>query len=311
MKKLFCLLCLLAMLLSAFVACVPAAEGLSVVCTGFAAYDWARAVLGERAQTVSLTLLSENGADMHSYEPTVAHLAKISDCDVFIYTGGASEAWVEKALRNPKNKDRQVLCLSESVGHENLRCAEANDHDHSDHDFDEHIWLSLPFAMTLTVAIADALSLADPANGALYQENARAYKTKLGQLHSRMQGVVQNASKDTLLFADRFPFLYLVCDYGLFYEAAFPGCSTETDATPDTLISLAKTADRLGLSFLLVIEGSSEATARGIIACAENKDLQILSLNSMQSVSKRDIEAGVTYLSIFTDNITAIEAALS
>ena len=310
MKKILSLLCLLAFSLSFCIACAPQTEGFKVVCTNFAAYDWAKAVIGNTGATVSM--LSENGADMHNYEPTAAHLAKISDCDVFIYTGGSSEAWVEKALRNPKNKDRQVLCLSDALGPDNLLCT---GHDHSAHahhdDFDEHIWLSLPFAMTLTAKIADTLSLADPENAETYAANATSYTASLQTLHLRMQSAVENASKDTLVFADRFPFLYFVRDYGLSYAAAGEGCSTETSATPNTLISLAKVADEKGISVLLVIDGSDEAVARGVIACASDKNKQILTLNSMQSISKKDMEANVTYLSIFEQNIAVLEAALS
>ena len=313
MKKILSILCLLAFSLSFCAACAPQKEGFEVVCTNFVSYEWAKAVIGETG--ASLSMLSENGADMHNYEPTVKHLAKISDCDVFIYTGGESEAWVEKALRNPKNKDRQVICLADTLGHENLKCAEEDDHDHAGHhhqeDFDEHIWLSLPFAMTLTQKIADTLSIALPANADIYQENATAYISALEALHLRMQEAVQNASKDTLVFADRFPFLYLVCDYGLSYAAAFDGCSTETNATPATLISLARTCDEKGISALLIIDGSDGSVAEGVISCAQNKNMQILTLNSMQSISKKDMQEGATYLSIFEANVAIIEMALS
>ena len=313
MKKILSILCLLAFLLTFCASCTPKKEGFEVVCTNFASYEWAKAVIGETG--ASLSMLSENGADMHNYEPTVKHLAKISDCDVFIYTGGESEAWVEKALRNPKNKNRQVICLADTLGHENLKCGEDGDHNHAthhhEHAFDEHIWLSLPFAMTLVQKIADTMSLALPANADTYQANATAYICALEALHLRMQTTVQNANKNTLVFADRFPFLYLVCDYGLSYAAAFDGCSTETNATPATLISLARTCDEKGISALLIIDGSDGSVAEGVISCAQNQNMQILTLNSMQSISKKDMDAGASYLSIFEANVAIIEMALS
>ena len=315
MKKILSILCLLAFSLYFCVACAPQKEGFEVVCTNFASYEWAKAVIGDTGASVSM--LSENGADMHNYEPTVRHLAKISDCDIFIYTGGESEAWVEKALRNPKNKDRQVICLADTIGHENLKCAEDDDHDHDhaghhhDEAFDEHIWLSLPFAMTLVQTIADTMSLALPANANTYQANASAYICALEALHMRMQTAVEYSRENTLVFADRFPFLYLVCDYGLSYAAAFDGCSTETNATPATLISLARICDEKEISTLLIIDGSDGSVARGVIACAQNQSMQILTLNSMQSISKKDVDAGATYLSIFEANVAILEMALS
>lgn len=48
---------------------------------------------------MELTMHLDNGVDLHSYQPTTADLAKVSDCDLFIYVGGESDAWVDGALK--------------------------------------------------------------------------------------------------------------------------------------------------------------------------------------------------------------------
>ena len=67
----------------------------------------------------------------------------------------------------------------------------------------------------LSKAIADALEKVDPDHKEIYQENASAYSEKLKDLDAKYQEVVEGASQKTLLFGDRFPFRYLVDDYGL------------------------------------------------------------------------------------------------
>ena len=53
---------------------------------------------------------------------------------------------------------------------------------------------------------------------------------KLEKLDSSYREVCENAGRKLVVVADRYPFRYLFDDYGIDYYAAFPGCSSETDA---------------------------------------------------------------------------------
>ncbi|MGI6175982.1 MAG: metal ABC transporter solute-binding protein, Zn/Mn family [Christensenellales bacterium] len=514
MKKI--LSCLLAFILiaAAFSACdhqAPSASDpnsatnagkFSIIATTFPQYDWIQQILGEKIEDVELTLLLDDGVDLHSYQPTVEDIAKISSCDMFIHVGGESDAWVHDALEAATNKNMIVINMMEVLGdkvkeeeivegmedshdhghgeidpddihdrplldwqgdwttiekalqsgaldeyvdhnaHENgndfemqksayaqrwkseyetltisdtsitfdgvsadytyigYRLVESdhggsvwygfeaqdkeagvplyiafydhgtggghdNDHGHEeDHDHghesphyhlrygnesfvaltaiegwsptyflsdatgeeiaetmsghshsheheDEHVWLSLKNAQILCGHIAEGLKKLDGANGSVYTSNTEAYNEKLAELDSAYQSTVDNATGNTLLFGDRFPFRYLVDDYGISYFAAFSGCSAETEASFETIVFLADKMDELALEHVMVIENADQSIASTVIESTESKGQNILVLDSMQSVTAQHVSSGTTYLSIMESNLEVLKKALS
>lgn len=290
---------------------------LRVVTTIFPAYDWVRNVAGAQADTLDLTLLLDGGVDLHSYQPSAQDIAAIADCDLFVYVGGASDAWVDEALQGASNPDRQVLNLMELLGsrvyeEETVEGMEPEEHDHAegeDHEADEHIWTSLRNAAELSAAIGDALGKLDPAHAADYTANAAAYGEKLAALDADYAAVVEAAPCKTLLFGDRFPFRYLVEDYGLSYYAAFPGCSAETEASFETVAFLAGKVAELDLPAVLTIEGSDGKIARTIQQSAGG-DRAVLTLDSLQAATTADAAAGTSYLSVMQQNLDVLRQAL-
>ena len=182
--------------------------------------------------------------------------------------------------------------------------------EHEEKEYDEHVWLSLKNAETLCDAIAEALGNADPGNKAVYNTNKAAYIDQLVSLDNQYREVVDQASMKTLLFGDRFPFRYMVDDYGLSYYAAFAGCSAESEASFETISFLAKKIDELGLKYVMTIEKSDQKIAKTIIENTQNKDQSILTLDSMQSTTSADVANGMTYLSIMEGNLNILKEAL-
>ncbi|MDR1753792.1 MAG: metal ABC transporter substrate-binding protein [Eubacterium sp.] len=310
-------------------------EKIKIVCTVFPQYDWVRQILGERADDAELTLLVNNGIDLHSFQPAVDDIVKISECDLFIHVGGESDEWVDDALKEATNPDMVVISLLEAAGDkaklEEIREGmEDDEHDHShegdqeDHDeeheeggehedeevFDEHVWMSLRNAQALCSVIADKLSEFDPANADEYKNNLFDYNEKLNVLDMSYIEAVSAAPIRTLLFGDRFPFRYLVDDYDLDYYAAFPGCSAETEASFDTIIFLAGKMDELSLKNIMVTESANKSIAQTIIDSTAEKDQQILVLDAMQSVTSEDVASGATYISIVESNLNILKNAL-
>ena len=140
-----------------------------------------------------------------------------------------------------------------------------------------------------------------------YKKNAEEYIEKLELLDQKYMEVVDKAKNDTLVFGDRFPFRYLVDDYNLNYYAAFVGCSTESEASFNTITFLAKKLDELGLTSILTTEGNNHKIAKTIIKNTVNKNQEILTLNSMQG----GILEGYTYLSIMENNLEVLKRALN
>lgn len=292
-------------------------EKYSVVCTIFPEYDWVREVLGERSEDFELTLLLDNGVDLHNYQPTAEDIAKLGACDLFIYVGGESDEWVESALKQVENPDRQVINLLEVLGdsvkeEELLEGMEAEEEEGEEEtEYDEHVWLSLQNAEICVDAIAAALSVIDSEAAQTYQQQADSYKEQLTALDQDYEAAVAQAEQKTLLFGDRFPFGYMAEDYGLQYLAAFAGCSAETEASFETTAFLSEKMDELGLMHICVIEGSDGKLARTIIENTEKKDQDIVSFHSMQSVTAKEALEGLTYLSLMKENLEALKRALA
>lgn len=473
---------------------------LSVVTTIFPEYDWVKEILGDKAESTDLTMLLDNGVDLHSYQPTADDIVKISDCDLFIYVGGESDKWVDDALKEATNKDMKVIDLLEVLGdsvkteetvegmqetehahdhskevstfedhevqdrslsdwagswqsaypfaldgtlddafaamaeegemtadeyktyyqngyktditniniegdhiaftyedgkkvgsdykyigyyiqnwstgtkaamyrfeavdrtsgapiyiefndhmiesaapeHFHIRMSNesfdaivdpekswptffpadmtgedlcehmeghGHDHDHEE-EADEHVWLSLKNAKTLVRAISDALQELDPDNKDTYAANTSAYIEKLSALDGAYQSAVDGAARKTVLFGDRFPFRYLVDDYGLSYYAAFTGCSAESEASFETVSFLAKKVDELKLPCVLTIEGKNYKIAETIVENTAEKNQKILTMDSMQSTTSEDVANGTTYLSVMEQNLSMLKEAL-
>ncbi len=307
---------------------------LQIVTTIFPEYDWVMNVLGDEADHAEVTMLLDNGVDLHSYQPSAEDILKISTCDMFIYVGGESDKWVDKALGEAVNEDMVVINLMDVLGdrveeeevvegmqegdhhHDHEEDADHDheedaDHDHAEEvEYDEHVWLSLRNAEVLTDSIAAALEEIDPDNADTYKAKAEAYAEQLEALDAEYEKAVADASVTTLLFGDRFPFRYLVDDYGLSYYAAFVGCSAETEASFETIMFLAQKVDELSLDVVMTIDGSDQKIAQTIVQSTKDRDQKILTLDSMQSVTSDDVAEGITYLSIMEDDLTVLKEAL-
>lgn len=298
---------------------------ISIVATIFPEYDWVKNILGSHIEDVELTLLLDSGVDLHSYQPTADDIIKISECDMFIYVGGESDEWVEDALAKSTNSDMVVINMLDVLGEnakeeEIVEGMQEDDHDHGEDEteehthedeYDEHVWLSLKNAQTICEEISKGLAKIDIENANDYANNLNNYVAQLSDLDKQYQETVDNAKFKTVVFADRFPFRYMVDDYGLDYYAAFAGCFAETEASFETIKFLSEKVDELNLNAVLTIENPQHQIAQTVVENTKNKNQQILSMNSLQSITSSDVENGVTYISVMTENLEVLKEALS
>lgn len=323
---------------------------ISIVCTTFPQYDWVKNILGEEAERFNVTLLLDNGVDMHSYQPAVKDIATAGSSDLFIYVGGESDTWVEDALKEAKNKDLKAINLMEtldnfvkeeevvegmqeerkSLGHSHEKSSkekqeqtQKESHENSQEingqkeaadeepEYDEHIWLSIRNAEIMVKNIEKAIEQLDSDNAKVYQNNAENYIKKLDTLDKQYANTIQNAKYKAILFGDRFPFRYMADDYDLKYYAAFAGCSAETMAGFETVTFLAKKADELRLPVILTIENSDGRIAEAVKSNTTKKNQKILAMNSLQSVTKEQIADGITYLQVMQENLSVLSEALN
>ena len=323
---------------------------ISIVCTTFPQYDWVKNILGEEAERFNVTLLLDNGVDMHSYQPAVKDIATAGSSDLFIYVGGESDTWVEDALKEAKNKDLKAINLMEtldnfvkeeevvegmqeerkSLGHSHEKSSkekqeqtQKESHENSQEingqkeaadeepEYDEHIWLSIRNAEIMVKNIEKAIEQFDSDNAKVYQNNAENYIKKPDTLDKQYANTIQNAKYKAILFGDRFPFRYMADDYDLKYYAAFAGCSAETMAGFETVTFLAKKADELQLPVILTIENSDGRIAEAVKSNTTKKNQKILAMNSLQSVTKEQLADGITYLQVMQENLSVLSEALN
>ena len=292
---------------------------ISIVTTIFPEYDWVCEIT-KGNENVEITMLLDKGVDLHSFQPTADDIVKVSSCDMFIYVGGESDEWVEDALAEATNKDMIVInlldVLGDSVKEEELvegmegEEEEEESEEEEGLEYDEHVWLSLKNAEVICQIISDELCKLDPANKDLYGKNAKSYIGQLDSLDKEYEAAVNEASVGTVLFGDRFPFRYMVDDYGLDYYAAFVGCSAESEASFETIKFLADKADELGLSVILQIESADGKIAETIVETTASKNQEILTMDSMQSVTAKDVSDGATYLGIMESNLEVLKQAI-
>lgn len=289
---------------------------IKVVTTIFPEYDWAKNIIGSDTDNVELTLLLDKGVDMHSYQPTAQDMVKISDSDVFIYVGGESDEWVKDALKEAKNKNMIAVNLFEILGdkvkvEETVEGMQEEKHDHDKEvENDEHVWLSLKNAALCCDAITNAMEKVDPTHKEEYKKNNADYQAKLSALSKEYDDAIKASNNKTLCFGDRFPFRYLIDDYDLKYYAAFPGCSAESEAGFETVTFLSGKVDELKLNKIITIDGSDKKIAQTIVNNTKSKNQEILTLDSMQSISAKDIKDGASYLSIMEKNLNTVKEAL-
>lgn len=322
-----------------FVACsaesnekAPAQKKVSIVATIYPQYDWLKNILGSRLDSVNLNLLIKNGTDLHSYKPSAQDIAAIASADMVVYVGGESDEWIEKALKATPKEGRVQVNLMEALGdrvkeeevvegmqaeeeHHHEHGEEAEEHEHHEHgeeaENDEHIWLSLKNAKILVRALANAIAKVDSTNATEYHMNAALYVAKISALDAQYRAATDSAHFKTILFGDRFPFRYLVDDYGIKYFAAFVGCSAESEASFETVAFLAGKMDSLALPAIFTIDESNGKIARAILdASKKSKETPVLTLNSMQSMTDAQMQSGVDYLSVMQSNLEVLKKAI-
>ena len=306
-RVLFALLCCL-VLLPACAGKAPESGKLKAVASAFPEYDLLRAVGGE---LTDVTLLLKPGMEAHSYEPTPQDILAIRGASLFVYGGGESDAWADRLLASGDLGSIRVLAfmdhalLREEETQEHMTAAEAQE---AGEEYDEHVWTSPRNVILLTEALRDALAELDPAHAEDYRANAEAYIRKLEALDGELRTLAETSVRDLLVVGDRFPFLYLVREYGLSYEAAFPGCSEESDADPATVAHLIDTVATGDIPVVFKCDLSAGKLADTI---AEATGAKVRTLYSAHTLSKEDFEAGETYLSLMERNLEAMREALN
>ncbi len=297
-------------------------DGLFIVTTIFPPYDFAREIT-EGVTDVTVHQLLRPGMESHTFDPTPADILAVQNCDLFIYTGGASDEWVQTLLDaapGAEEKSVRMIDLVAAVEEEHIDGAtHRHDHDHeetehdreipdSDHvEYDEHVWTDPHNAILITEALCDAVCALDAEHESQYRANTAAYLDALSSLVTVLHDITEQATYRTLVFGDRFPMRYLCDAYGLGYRAAFPGCAAESEPSAATMIFLIEKVKDEGIPAVLTIEMSNEKIAKTI---SEETGAPICRMHSCHNRTADEAAADKTYLDLMYENAEVLKIAL-
>ena len=327
MKRIITLFLTLALILSLCACAAPGEKAddgkIQIVATLFPYYDFARAIVGDRAD---VTLLLSPGREAHSFEPTPLDAVTISEADVFLYNGGEGEYWVEEMLDAAGEHiavKARMMDYVDALGEEfseGMQGADAHDHDHEhDHEkneahdsdefeYDEHIWTAPKNAAILCRAVCEAICKADPANEDFYRANCDDYCAQIEALDARFADLCESAPRKLLVFADRFPMLYFCREFGLDYRAAVHGCSGDTEPSLATIKYLIDKVEDEHIPVVYTVDLSTKKVAAVVSECT---GAAVDTLYSMQTVSRADFDAGETYLTLMERTYEALRKGLN
>ena len=279
----------------------------TIIATNFPAYDFAREIT--KGSDIEVKMLLKPGSESHDYEPTPKDIISISKSSMFIYVGGESDEWVDDLLDSIDTSNIQIVKMLDEVNavYEEKVEGMQSDEDEEEKEYDEHVWTSPKNVIMISRTIKDKISKIDPNNRELYNNNFNEYKSKLDSLDNEFRKIVQNSNRRELIFADRFPFRYFVDEYDLSYYAAFPGCSSETEASAKTISFLINKVREDDIPVILTIEFSNKKIAKTI---SKETGAKILEFNSAHNISEEDFNNGKTYLDIMRDNVNTLMEAL-
>ncbi|MSS13596.1 metal ABC transporter substrate-binding protein [Porcincola intestinalis] len=287
-------------------------DRLSIVCTNFPEYDFARQIAGDKAD---VKMLLKPGAESHTYEPTPEDIIQIQNSDLFVYVGGDSDEWVSDVLSSMDRSGMTIFKLMDQVKTveeeivEGMEAEEeSEEEEEKEPEMDEHVWTSPANAITIVQNMEQAIEKLDPADQEVYSRNAKSYINQIQNLDRQFKDVVSHSKRKKLIVADRFPFRYFCEEYGLTYYAAFPGCSTDTQPSAKTVAFLTDKVKQDGIPVVFHIELSNGQMADSI---AEATGAKSELLNALHNVSDEDFKKGATYVSLMKHNVEALQEALN
>ena len=305
MKKILIALCLLCL-----VGCGKQENNkITIVTTIFPEYDFVRAIVGNN-DNIEIKMLLAPGSETHTYEPTPKDIINIEKSDMFIYVGGESDEWVDEILKDikPTTKIIKLMDVVKVVEEEELPGVEDEHDDHEEIEYDEHVWTSPKNAIKIINKIESELKTISSNDAKSFKENANKYIEEINKIDASIRDIVNNSKRKELIFGDRFPLLYFTLEYGLTYYAAFPGCSSDTEASASTVSFLVDKIKSNNIPVVLKLELSNGKLAETM---AQETNIKVLEFNAAHNISKKDFESGQTYVDIMNKNIDVLKEALN
>ena len=303
---------IISILLNCFDYTKKSDEKVQIIATLFPQYDFAKQIGGDK---VEVKLLLPPGTESHTYEPTPQDMVTISNSDLFIYTGEEMEPWAESLISGIKT-DIKVLDLSKTVDLIHIEefeeiedDEEEHEHEHEhehhhehehEHEYDPHIWLNPLNAVEMVKSIEEQLIEVDPTNADFYRNNAEKYMSEIQQLDIEFENTIKENNIKKIAFGGAFAYAYFIERYDLDYISAYETCGE--NAEPST-IKIKNVIDYIKKNNIPVIFYKEYTTGNVARTISEATGAKMVVFNTVHNVSKEEIEAGESYVSIMRKNL--------
>jgi zinc transport system substrate-binding protein len=314
----------------------------NVVTTFYPLYDFASQIGGEHVNVINLV---PAGVDSHEWSPKSQDMKNMTQAQLFIYNGAGFEGWVDDFFSSLK--DENALHLVEASHgialiengadadheeehadeheaeeahadehadeheaeeahadeHEEEAHAEGDGHDHG--NVDPHVWLSPLQAKVLATNVRDGLIEVDPAHQADYEQNFKTLMQQLDQLHQKYVEMTSASERREFVVSHQ-AFGYLARDYDL-TQVPVMGLSPDSEPTAQDMKEISQFVREHQIQYILFEELVSPKIAETL---AQDLNIETLVFNPVEGLTKEQIKAGETYVSMMERNLTSLEKAL-
>ncbi len=287
---------------------------LKVVASIFPLYDFARQIGGDK---IVVTMLLPAAADAHHYELKPDDIIRVTKTDIFLFTNFEMEQWAYKVI-NAAAEKTNMLAVETGQGSSLLSLAASPEHD-ADHQpagpegdgehaarFDPHIWLDFANAQKMVDNITTALINKDPKNSETYKKNAQDYKLQLAGLDQKYRARLSNCRTRTVLHAGHWAFAYLAARYNLKYTAAY-NMSSDAEPSPQQIVTLVEQVKGQKLKYIYYEDLVAPKLAGTI---ASETGVGLLKLSNGHDISKKDIQAGETFITLMERNLVNLQKGM-
>lgn len=269
-------------------------------------YDLTKKVGGDK---IDLRTLMPLGSEPHDWEPGPRDIGNLQEASIFIYNGAGMEIWIEKIIGSLENKKVKIIETSKDIDlleneqHHDEEEEKKGSHHH--YQYDPHVWLNPQYAKMQLEVIKDALVDNDPDNKEYYEENFLNASIRMDELDREYKKRVSEFSRKDIVVTHG-AFGYLCNAYGL-RQVAIEAQSHDYEPSPGKMANVVKFIRDNDVKVIFHEELSNSKIAEAI---ARETGAEVMTLNTLGSISEQTIKEGGEYFSIMLKNLDALEKAL-
>lgn len=258
---------------------------------------------------VTVTNLTQPGAEAHDVELTPRQIATLTEADVVVYQSGFQPA-VDAAI----NQIRPAHSVDVTTVVELHQLTGTGEHDHDeagsaqdapageDRGADPHVWLDPTRMITITDTVAEAMGTAQPDKAAVFRTNATALNGELTRLDESFRTGLQTCERREFVVSHA-AFGYIADRYDL-TQIPLRGLSPDAEPSPARIAEVQQLAREYGITTIFYETLVSPEVAESV---ARDLGLKTDVLDPLEGLT--EASRGQDYFEVMDANLTALKGA--